>query len=72
MRLAEARYRGGVDGYLRYGRAATCIANQVAAIEVSTQRQIALASLFGALGGGWRDVELQPVHAGRTGTPSAP
>ncbi len=47
-------------------------ANQVVAIEVSTQRQIALASLFGALGGGWRDVELQPVHASRTGTPSTP
>lgn len=73
MRLAEARYRSGVDGYLRYLDAQRhAFANQVAAIEVSTQRQIALASLFGALGGGWRDVELQPVHASRTGTPSAP
>lgn len=56
MRLAEARYRSGVDGYLRYLDAQRhAFTNQAAAIEVSTQRQIALATLFRTLGGGWRD-----------------
>ncbi len=60
MRLAEARYRGGVDGYLRYLDAQRhACANQVAVIEVGTQRQIALATLFGALGGGWWDATIQ-------------
>lgn len=55
MRLAEARYRGGIDGHLRYLDAQRhAFANQVAAIEIGTQRQIALAALFGALGGGWQ------------------
>lgn len=63
MRLAEARYRGGVDGHLRYLDAQRhAFANQVAAIEVSTQRQIALAALFGALGGGWQDTSRRDAR----------
>lgn len=52
--LAEARYRGGVDSHLRYLEAQrSAYASQLAYIETSTQRQIALATLFRALGGGW-------------------
>ena len=58
LRLSEARYRGGVDNYLRYLDAQRSdFANQIALIEVRTERQIALASLFRALGGGWRGDE---------------
>ena len=55
LALSEARYRGGVDNYLRYLDAQRSdFANQIALIEVRTERQAALASLFRALGGGWR------------------
>lgn len=54
LRLAEARYRGGVDSHLRYLEAQrSAYAAQMGYIEVSTQRQIALATLFKTLGGGW-------------------
>lgn len=54
MQLSEARYRSGVDGHLRYLDAQRrAFANQILQIEVSTQRQIALATLFRTLGGGW-------------------
>ncbi len=54
LRLAEVRYRGGVDSHLRYLEAQrSAYASQLAYIETSTQRQIALATLFRALGGGW-------------------
>ena len=43
------------DRYLRYLDAQrTDFAQQMALIEVSTQRQMALAMLFKALGGGWQ------------------
>lgn len=55
LRLSEARYRAGVDDYLRYLNAQrTDLTNQTMLIEVATQRQIALATLFKTLGGGWR------------------
>jgi len=54
MRLSEARYRAGVDDHLRYLDAQrSAFANELSSIEVSTQRQIALATLFRTLGGGW-------------------
>lgn len=54
MRLSEARYRAGVDSHLRYLDAQRSnYTNQVALIEVTTQRQTALVSLFRALGGSW-------------------
>lgn len=54
MRLSEARYRGGVDSHLRYLDAQrSAYTDQLAYIDVSTQRQAALATLFKALGGGW-------------------
>ncbi|MFD4836985.1 efflux transporter outer membrane subunit [Achromobacter sp. NPDC058515] len=54
MRLSEARYRGGVDSHLRYLDAQrSAYTDQLAYIDVSTQRQAALAALFKALGGGW-------------------
>lgn len=54
LRLAEARYRAGVDDHLRYLDAQRRdFANQTALIDIRTQRQVALASLFRALGGGW-------------------
>lgn len=67
LRLAEARYRGGVDSHLRYLEAQrSAYASQQAYIETSTQRQMALATLFRALGGGW-SVEPQ---GGRPAGPS--
>lgn len=54
-RLSELRYRGGVDDHLRYLDAQRSdYANQMALIQVRTQRQAALATLFRALGGSWR------------------
>jgi outer membrane protein, multidrug efflux system len=54
MLLSEARYRGGLDDHLRFLDAQrTDYSNQIALVEVHTQRQIALSTLFRALGGGW-------------------
>lgn len=54
MQLSEARYRGGVDSHLRYLDAQrSAYTDQIAYIDVSAQRQSALATLFKALGGGW-------------------
>ncbi|WP_296233602.1 efflux transporter outer membrane subunit [uncultured Pseudomonas sp.] len=53
--LAEARYRGGVDDHLRYLDAQRNSFNdQTTLIQISTDRQLALADLFRALGGGWQ------------------
>ncbi len=53
--LSEARYRGGLDDRLRFLDAQrNDFSSRIALIEVRTQRQIALSSLFRALGGGWR------------------
>lgn len=53
-RLAEVRYRSGADDFSRYLDAQRSdLANQLALVQVTTQRQIALATLFRALGGGW-------------------
>ncbi|UYB54310.1 efflux transporter outer membrane subunit [Xanthomonas sp. AM6] len=55
LRLSEARYRSGVDDHLRLLEAQRSdFASQMALVEVQTQRQIALSTLFRALGGGWR------------------
>lgn len=54
MQLLESRYRSGVDGQLRYlDTQHRAFANQPLKIEVNTHRQIALATLFRTLGGGW-------------------
>ncbi|WP_438301874.1 efflux transporter outer membrane subunit [Pseudomonas sp. NMS19W] len=54
LKLAKARYEGGIDSHLRYLDAQrTSFVNETASIEVSTQRQIALVDLFRSLGGGW-------------------
>ncbi len=54
LRLAEARYRAGVDDQLRYLDAErNAVASESAYLDVATQRQIALAGLFRVLGGGW-------------------
>lgn len=68
MRLAEARYLAGEDDYLRYLDAQrNAFANEMNLIEIGTQRQIALATLFRALGGGWHG-ELSPqAGMGSTG-----
>lgn len=59
LRLARARYEGGVDDHLRYLDAQrSSFINELAVIETATQRQIALVGLFRGLGGGWAgDVE---------------
>ncbi|MCU0117706.1 efflux transporter outer membrane subunit [Pseudomonas sp. B2M1-30] len=54
LKLAKARYEGGIDSHLRYLDAQrTRFVNESAFIEVSTQRQLALVDLFRSLGGGW-------------------
>ena len=54
MRLTEVRYRSGADDFSRYLDAQRSdLANQLALVQLTTQRQIALATLFRALGGGW-------------------
>jgi len=54
LKLAKARYEGGIDSHLRYLDAQrTSFVNESAFIEVSTQRQLALVDLFRSLGGGW-------------------
>ncbi|WP_367253356.1 efflux transporter outer membrane subunit [Pseudomonas sp. stari2] len=54
LKLAKARYEGGIDSHLRYLDAQrTSFVNETAVIEISTQRQIALVDLFRSLGGGW-------------------
>ncbi|MDH4608109.1 efflux transporter outer membrane subunit [Pseudomonas sp. BN102] len=54
LKLARARYEGGVDSHLRYLDAQrSSFINELALIETSTERQIALVDLFRALGGGW-------------------
>ena len=58
LNLAQARYRAGVDDHLRYLDAQRSdFANQIALIQVETQRQIALATLFKTLGGGWQTAQ---------------
>lgn len=62
LRLSQARYRAGVDDNLRYLDAQRSdFVNQTSLIDIGTQRQIALASLFRALGGGWQAAPVQPV-----------
>ena len=54
LKLARARYEGGVDSHLRYLDAQrSSFVNESALIETATQRQIALVDLFRSLGGGW-------------------
>ncbi|WP_370680134.1 efflux transporter outer membrane subunit [Comamonas sp. GB3 AK4-5] len=54
LTLAQARYRAGVDSHLRYLDAERShFASQLALIDVATERQIALTTLYKALGGGW-------------------
>ncbi|MGE8499556.1 MAG: efflux transporter outer membrane subunit [Pseudomonas sp.] len=63
MALAKARYEGGVDDHLRYLDAQRSNFNdQATLIQISTDRQIALADLFRALGGGWSREDLAQVQ----------
>lgn len=62
LRLSQARYRAGVDDNLRYLDAQRSdFVNQTSLIDIGTQRQMALASLFRALGGGWQVDSVAPV-----------
>jgi len=55
LKLAQARYEGGVDSHLRYLDAQRSAFNdQLTLIQTSTDRQIALATLYKSLGGGWQ------------------
>ncbi|EFF74913.1 efflux transporter, outer membrane factor lipoprotein, NodT family [Achromobacter piechaudii ATCC 43553] len=72
MLLSEARYRGGVDSHLRYLDAQrSAFTDQLTYIDVSTQRQIALATLFKALGGGWPGVQSPQAMADGAATGAA-
>lgn len=71
LRLSEARYRSGADDYLRYLDAQrNDFANRMSLVQVETQRQIALTTLFRTLGGGWRGEGPTPLHS-RVGSDAA-
>lgn len=54
LRLSEARYRAGVDGFLRYlDTQRSSFADQISLINVNAEQQIATVRLFKALGGDW-------------------
>ena len=54
LRLSEARWRAGVDDQLRYLDAQrSAFADRLAAVQAGTEHQLALATLFKTLGGGW-------------------
>ncbi len=62
LKLARARYEGGVDSHLRYLDAQrSSFVNELSLIETSTERQIALVDLFRALGGGWDSNPGDPI-----------
>lgn len=64
LRLSEARYRSGADDYLRYLDAQrNDFASRMVLVQVETQRQISLATLFRALGGGWHGEAPAPLHS---------
>ncbi|AUG41182.1 MULTISPECIES: efflux transporter outer membrane subunit [Pseudomonas] len=66
LKLAKARYEGGVDSHLRYLDAQrSSFVNETLFIEASTQRQIALVDLFRSLGGGWPSARHQAEQASR-------
>ncbi|GHC91235.1 outer membrane protein OprJ [Pseudorhodoferax aquiterrae] len=55
LRLAQARWEAGADDHLRYLDAQrSALAAQMDWIAVRTAHQVALATLFRALGGGWQ------------------
>ncbi|WP_069865761.1 efflux transporter outer membrane subunit [Pseudomonas citronellolis] len=63
LRLSEARYRSGADDHLRYLDAQRSdFASQMALEQVQTQRQIALATLFRSLGGGWQAARASDIQ----------
>jgi multidrug efflux system outer membrane protein len=69
LRLSEQRYKSGTDDYLHYLDAQrNDLANQMAMIQIRTERQVALAGLYRALGGGWSE----RVHDGRNGLEREP
>jgi len=54
LQLSQARYQSGADDHLRYLDAQRDdFVSQMALVQIETQRQIALATLFRTLGGGW-------------------
>lgn len=55
LELSEIRYQQGADNHLRLLDAQRNAFNsQIALVDVMTQRQLALASLYRTLGGGWQ------------------
>jgi multidrug efflux system outer membrane protein len=68
LKLAEARHRAGVDNHLRYLDAQrNLFSSEILLIETSTQRKIALATLWVRLGGGWKASNQQKVSVGGAG-----
>ncbi|KML65727.1 efflux transporter outer membrane subunit [Pectobacterium peruviense] len=60
LRLAEARYASGVDGHLRYLDAQRrALSSQIQLIDIRTQHQMALSTLYRVLGGGWNEENRQ-------------
>ncbi|CAA0308631.1 Outer membrane protein OprJ [Alteromonas alvinellae] len=54
LRLSRARYENGIDDNLRFLDAQReNLTSQLAAINVRTQKQIAISTLYRSLGGGW-------------------
>jgi len=56
--LTELRYRSGIDDHLRFLDAQRAdFANQITLIDLKTERQLALTTLFRSLGGRWPRTE---------------
>lgn len=54
LTLSQARYQGGLDSSLKYLDAQRSVyANEIAFVNIAAQRQLAIVSLFKALGGRW-------------------
>lgn len=54
LALSQARYQGGLDSNLRYLDAQRSVfSNEIALVHIAAQQEIAVVSLFKALGGRW-------------------
>lgn len=56
VQLSEMRYEGGIDSYEQYlDIQRRSFADRLALVEARRERELAMVSLYAALGGGWRE-----------------
>ncbi len=74
LKLADARYRAGIDPYLNVITAqTTLLTNQRASLNLRQEQMTRSVQLLEALGGGWDANQLpQPNSIAHPGSPSAP